>query len=75
MAAPDKGASRATVARGRTITIDGKQVGPGEEVSLPASEIAQLRKAGFLTTPGEAELPRGDGPVFSPSDGPTVKVA
>lgn len=73
MAAPEKGA-RATVSRGRTVTVDGKAYGPGEEVSLPSAEIAQLRKAGFLVTPGEVELPRGDGPVFSPEDGPTIKV-
>jgi hypothetical protein len=74
MAGPEKGA-RATVARGRTVSVDGKSYGPGEEVTLAAGEIAQLRKAGFLTSPGEVELPRGDGPVFSPSDGPTIKVA
>ncbi|TCK39652.1 hypothetical protein B0G84_4992 [Paraburkholderia sp. BL8N3] len=74
MAGPEKGA-RATVARGRTVSIDGKTYGPGEEVSLAPAEIAQLRKSGFLTTPGEVELPRGEGPMFSPSDGPTIKVA
>lgn len=73
MAAAEKPA-RATVARGRTVTIDGKNFGPGEEVSLPADEIKQLRASGHLATPGVVEAPRGDGPVFSPDDGPTVTV-
>lgn len=73
MAVAEKPA-RATVARGRTVTVDGKNFGPGEEVSLPADEIKQLRISGHLTTPGVVEPPRGDGPVFSPEDGPTVTV-
>ncbi len=73
MAAESK-ATRATVARGRTLNVDGKRYGPGDEVQLPASEVAHLRRIGYLTTPGEVEPARGDGPVFTPSEGPTVKV-
>ena len=73
MAAEAK-AARATVARGRTVVVDGKRYGPGDEVQLPTPEIAHLRKVGYLTTPGEIEPPRGDGPVFTPSEGPTIKV-
>lgn len=73
MAAEAK-AARATVARGRTVIVDGKRYGPGEEVQLPASEVVHLRKVGYLTVLGVAEPPRGDGPVFTPHEGPTVKV-
>ncbi len=34
MAAESK-ATRATVARGRTLNVDGKRYGPGDEVQLP----------------------------------------
>ena len=74
MAAAEK-AARATVARGRTVTVDGNDFGPGAEITLPVAEIDQLRRSGHLVTPGVVELPRGDGPVFSPEDGPKVTVS
>ncbi|CAJ2714658.1 hypothetical protein [Burkholderia pseudomallei] len=51
MNAPSKGAEKPqyVVARGRTVHIDGKAVGPGEPVSgLSASDLDYLLVAGFV---------------------------
>ncbi|WP_186252209.1 hypothetical protein [Burkholderia gladioli] len=57
----------AVVARGRTVMgADGKAVAGGGEVSLPAAEVAALRKSGFLTDPKEPEVPRNDGDTIGP---------
>ncbi|MEK6420019.1 MAG: hypothetical protein V4801_10460 [Burkholderia gladioli] len=54
------------VARGRTVKVDGKSVVAGKEVTLPAGEIAALRKAGYLVDPKAAEVARNDGATIGP---------
>jgi hypothetical protein len=42
------------VARGRTVSVDGKSIGPGKPVTLAAADIPHLLKGGFIV-PAEAE--------------------
>ncbi|HDR9358129.1 TPA: hypothetical protein QDB44_004025 [Burkholderia vietnamiensis] len=57
----------AIVARGRTVMgADGKLVAAGKEVTLPAAELAPLRRAGYLVDPKEPEVPRNDGDTIGP---------
>ena len=64
----------AQVAPRKTVLFDGKYVGPGAEISLPADEVADLRALGFLVDPQAPEAPAtGQGPDFGPAgDGPTI---
>lgn len=39
--------------------------GPGQEVELPAAEIASLRKRGFLTDPDQTLPPLAEGPSYT----------
>ena len=55
----------ATVAQRKTVLFDGKYLGPGSEVSLPADEVAELRALGFLVDPAAQDaIAVGAGPVF-----------
>jgi len=70
---------KAVVAARKTVLFEGKYVGPGTEISLPADEVAELRALGFLVDPEAPDAPAtGEGPSFGPipgeSDGPTVAV-
>ncbi|WP_034192300.1 hypothetical protein [Burkholderia cenocepacia] len=57
----------AVVARGHSVmNVDGKLVVAGGEVLLPASDVARLRKTGFLVDPKEPEVPRNDGDTIGP---------
>jgi len=56
---------KAIVAPRKTLMYGGKYVGSGIEVSLPAEEVAELQKLGFLVDSSSAPLPAtGQGPVF-----------
>lgn len=66
---------KAIVAKGRTVRIEAKHYGPGEEVSLPAEEINTLRQLGYLVDPQAKEIPAGSGPTFNSKDGPSVQAA
>ena len=61
---------KAIVAPRRTVVIDGKGLGPGAEVMLPADEVAHLRAQGFLINPFAGAAPaQGAGPSFgTPTD-------
>jgi hypothetical protein len=68
---------KAMVAERRTVWVGNKSFGPGEEVSLPQEEVAELRASGFLVDPAAPEAPEtGEGPTFTAADtgtaGPTV---
>jgi hypothetical protein len=52
--------SEYVVARGRTVYVDNKSVGPGQPVHLPKDEIAHLSKAGFIV-PTDQEADSGQG--------------
>lgn len=67
----------AVVAPRKTVMFEGKYVGPGGEVTLPADEVAELRAVGFLVNPDAADAPTpGPGPSFGiTGDGPTVTEA
>lgn len=73
-AAPSKpvtvdGLVTAIVAPRKTVMVDGKYVGPGSEVILPADEVAELRALGFLVNPDAADAPAtGAGPDFGSAD-------
>jgi hypothetical protein len=73
--ANDEKLFKAIVAKGRTVTVGERNFGPGKEVSLPADEVKKLAAGGFLVDPNAPELPRGEGPVFSVKEGPSIKVA
>ena len=45
----------------------------GDKITLTADEAEWLRKCGFLVDPSAEVIPVGDGPQFSPADGPTVQ--
>lgn len=63
----------AIVAQRKTVLFEGKYVGPGSEISLPADEVAELRGLGFLVDPEALDAPpTGEGPSFDAVDGPTV---
>ena len=61
-AKPDSEKSEYTVARGRTVHVDGKAIGPGQPVSLSASDAEHLIKTGFLIVP--AATADSDQPAF-----------
>lgn len=42
-----------------------KQFGPGQDVELPADEVATLRKSGHLVDPDRIAPPIGEGPNFT----------
>lgn len=65
---------KAIVAERKNVLFEGKYVGPGTEISLPADEVAELRGLGFLVDPEAPDAPAtGEGPNFGPvTDGPTV---
>lgn len=42
-----------------------KSIGPGNEIELPAEEIAHLRTAGYLIDPDRILPPIGDGPRYT----------
>jgi hypothetical protein len=42
-----------------------RSYGPGQEVELPAAEIASLRKRGFLTDPDQTLPPLAEGPSYT----------
>ncbi len=73
MGAPTK-LVKAIVARGRTVQdVDGKSHRAGEEVELPAPDIARLRSRGFLTDPDRPAIPLADGPTWGSATGPRIK--
>lgn len=55
---------KAVVAPGRTVKFDGANVGPGGEVTLPADEVAWLRKGGYLLDPAATAPTIAPGPAF-----------
>ena len=68
---------KAVVAERRTVWVGSKSFGPGEEISLPSEEVAELRASGFLVDPAALDAPEiGEGPTFetaqTESSGPTV---
>jgi hypothetical protein len=63
MAKPEK-LVKAVVAPGRTIKFGGINVGPGGEVTLPADEVAWLRKGGYLLDPAATAPTIAPGPAF-----------
>jgi len=73
--ANDEKLFKAIVAKGRTVMVGERNVGPGKEVSLPADEIRKLAAGGFLVDPNAPEIPRADGPSFDAKSGPSIKVA
>jgi len=80
MAADGKGAKgaelvAAKVAKRRTIRIDGKHYGPGETVSLPATEVESLRSRGFLEKPGQQAVAEANVPRFVHQGGPSAQEA
>ena len=85
MAAKDAGASGAgelplltesvTVARGRTVCAGDEKHGPGATFELDVKEAKRLRALGFLVNPTAAEVPTGEGPTFTATDGPKVTAA
>lgn len=64
----------AVVSPRRTVMVGNKFAGPGEEVSLPSDEVAELRASGFLVDPAAPSAPpTGEGPSFDIDD-PTAVV-
>ena len=41
----------AVVAARKSVDVDGKIYGPGETVTLPTADVAELRSKGFLVDP------------------------
>ena len=72
MGAPDKDphpratpqTMTAVVARGRSLSLNGRRHGPGTMVELPVDEHAHLLAAGFLLDPRVKEIAPGIGPQF-----------
>lgn len=62
--APAVALKTATIARGRSLMIDGRIVGAGERVSLPESDVARLRASGFLVDPAAKPVKEANGPTF-----------
>ena len=50
------GKARATVAPRRTVQADGRNHGPGAEVTLPKAEIDRLRRLGYLLDPKAVDI-------------------
>lgn len=58
---------KAQVAPRKTVLFEGKYVGPGGEINLPAGEVDELRALGFLVDPQAPEAPESaPGPDFGP---------
>lgn len=55
---------KAVVAPGRTVKFEGKNVGPGGAVALPADEVEWLRKGGYLLDPAATAPTIAPGPAF-----------
>ncbi|WP_317201479.1 hypothetical protein [Janthinobacterium sp.] len=56
---------KAIVAPRRTVRSEGKDHGPGAEVTLSAEDAEHLRAIGFIVNPAApAEPPVADGPTF-----------
>ncbi|WP_139143592.1 MULTISPECIES: hypothetical protein [unclassified Janthinobacterium] len=55
---------KAVVAPGRTVKFEGIHVGPGGDVTLPAGEVAWLRKGGYLLDPAATAPTIAPGPAF-----------
>jgi hypothetical protein len=53
-----------SVARGRTVIIDGQKQGPGTVVELPEDEYARLLSLGFLHDSRVPQLTPSAGPQF-----------
>lgn len=68
MATKIEKAVKATVAPNKTVKFEGANVGPGGEVSLPADEVAYLRKMGYLVDPAVAAATIAPGPAFDKED-------
>lgn len=66
---------KAIVAKGRAVVVKKKSFKEGEELTLPAEEVAELRARGFLVDPNTKEIPRGDGPKFESHAGPSIQAA
>lgn len=64
MAAKTEKLVKAVVAPGRTVKVDGKNVGPGGDVTLPADEVEWLRKGGYLLDPAATAPTIAPGPAF-----------
>lgn len=56
------GLETATVARYKSVDVDGTVYGPGEQVTLAKSEVADLRRKGFLLDPVDDEEPESAAP-------------
>lgn len=67
------------VARGRSIRHEGRTYTAGQDVTLPAADLARLRPLGFIASERDAaqdedeEQARTQGPTFESKDGPNVK--
>jgi len=61
---PEQELVTATVAKGRTIKIGGRLIGPGNTVEMSAEEVANLRRLGFLVDPDAAEHLVDSGPTY-----------
>jgi hypothetical protein len=46
-----------TVARGRSIFLDGRTYGPGEEVAIPAADYPHTLAGGFIIDPNDTSPP------------------
>lgn len=66
---------KAVVADGHTVDDGDGVFGPGEEVSLAAADVKQLRASGHLVDPAVKPPEKANGPTFTPDGGPMVKVA
>lgn len=64
MAAKTEKVVKAVVAPGRTVKFEGKNVGPGGDVALPAYEVECLRKGGYLLDPAATAPTIAPGPAF-----------
>jgi hypothetical protein len=67
--------SYAVVAAGRTVVVDGRHYGPGEEVDLPADEVERLRAIGFIAPAVQPPAPVAEGLSVTVTDGPNVSVS
>ena len=64
MAAKTEKVVKAVVAPGRAVKFEGKIVGPGGDVILPADEVEWLRKGGYLLDPAATAPTIAPGPAF-----------
>lgn len=55
----------ASVARGRTVSLNGRSHGPGTVVELSVDDHAHLLAAGFLHDPRIQQITPGVGPQFA----------